>query len=58
MRGALDVIGPKYAIRLGDLREWHRIDVKCFRCGRVGVLYPATASSGSSSPACAGRICG
>jgi len=40
MRGEPDVIGPKYAIRLGDLREWHRIDVRCFRCGRVGVLYP------------------
>ena len=40
MRGEPDVIGPKYAIRLGDLREWHRIEAKCFNCRRVGVLYP------------------
>jgi hypothetical protein len=35
-----EVLGPNYAIRLGDLREWHRIEARCFRCGRVGVLYP------------------
>lgn len=35
-----EVIGPKYAIRLSDLCEWHRIEVKCFKCGRIGKLYP------------------
>jgi hypothetical protein len=25
-------IGPKYAIRLRDLRSWHRITARCFRC--------------------------
>jgi hypothetical protein len=40
MRGEPEVIGPNYAIRLGDLREWHWIEVRCFRCSRVGVLYP------------------
>ena len=40
MRDEPNGIGPKYAIRLGDLREWHQIEVRCFSCGRVGVLYP------------------
>ena len=40
MRGDPEVIGPKWTIRLGDLREWHRIEVRCFRCDRVGVLDP------------------
>jgi hypothetical protein len=39
MRGEPDVIGPKYALRLADLREWHCIEVKCSACGRIG-LYP------------------
>ena len=25
-------IGPKYAIRLADLREWHIVTATCFRC--------------------------
>jgi hypothetical protein len=25
-------IGPKYAIRLCDLRAWHRITARCFKC--------------------------
>ena len=25
-------IGPKYAIRLRDLRPWHRITARCFKC--------------------------
>jgi predicted nucleic-acid-binding Zn-ribbon protein len=24
--------GPKYAIRLSDLREWHIVTVTCFKC--------------------------
>jgi hypothetical protein len=26
-------IGPRYAIRLGELREWHIVTARCFRCG-------------------------
>ena len=40
MRGEPDVIGPKTALRLADLREWHWIEVKCSGCGRIGLLYP------------------
>lgn len=25
-------IGPKYAIRLSDLRDWHIVTATCFRC--------------------------
>jgi hypothetical protein len=25
-------IGPKYAIRLADLREWHIVTATCFQC--------------------------
>jgi hypothetical protein len=28
-------IGPKYAIRLRDLRQWHRITARCFRCSHT-----------------------
>ena len=31
-------LGPKYAIRLGDLRRWHIVTVTCFRCGHKGEL--------------------
>lgn len=27
-------IGPKYAIRLSDLCEWHILMARCFRCER------------------------
>jgi hypothetical protein len=40
MDGEPEVIGPKWTIKLGDLREWHQIEARCFRCSRVGVLYP------------------
>jgi hypothetical protein len=26
-------IGPKYAIRLGDRRNWHRLTASCLVCG-------------------------
>ena len=26
-------IGPKHAIRLADLREWHIVTATCFKCG-------------------------
>jgi len=51
MRDEPNGIGPKYAIRLGDLREWHQIEVRCFSCGRVGVLYPDQAEEAAHSPA-------
>ena len=25
-------IGPKYAIRLDDLRHWHIVTARCFKC--------------------------
>jgi hypothetical protein len=31
-------IGPLYAVRLGDLREWHVIVGTCFRCGHTGAV--------------------
>ena len=34
-------IGPRYQLRLEDLRDWHVIEVTCGRCGRVAVVYPA-----------------
>jgi hypothetical protein len=27
--------GPKYAIRLRDLRQWHRITARCFQCSHT-----------------------
>ena len=33
-------IGPKYAIRLRDLRPWHRIVARCFRCGHQTEFAP------------------
>ena len=36
----LDNIGPRYAIRLGDLRAWHRITARCLRCGHTHA-FPA-----------------
>jgi len=36
-----DIIGPKYAIRLGDLRPWHVLQVTCFSCRHVATVSPA-----------------
>ncbi len=36
------IIGPRYQVRLEDLRDWHVIEVTCGRCGREGLLYPST----------------
>jgi hypothetical protein len=33
--------GPKYNIRLGDLKPWHVLKVKCLRCNRVANVSPA-----------------
>jgi hypothetical protein len=36
-------LGPKYALRLSHLREWHRLEAKCFSnaCGNVALLDTA-----------------
>ncbi|MFZ1427909.1 MAG: hypothetical protein WAS21_14170 [Geminicoccaceae bacterium] len=33
-----EIIDPKYAIRLADLRECHVITATCFKCGYQGAL--------------------
>ena len=33
-----NILGPKYAIRLGDLRPWHIVTVTCFRCRHTAKL--------------------
>ena len=35
-----EILGPKYDVRLGDLRSWHVIAVTCMACGHVGVVHP------------------
>jgi len=42
---ASDRLPPRYAIRLEDLRRWHRIVVRC-SCGHAGVLPPARLKFG------------
>ncbi len=32
-----DGLPPRYAIRMEDLKRWHRIVVRC-QCGHVGVI--------------------
>ena len=34
-------LGPRYQVRLEDLRDWHVLEVTCGRCGREGVVYPS-----------------
>ena len=36
-----EILGPRYAIRLGDLRPWHVLRVKCLQCRRAATLSPA-----------------
>jgi hypothetical protein len=36
-----EVLGPKYSVRLGDLRPWHVLKVTCLRCRRAAVVSPA-----------------
>lgn len=33
-------LGPKYAIRLRDLRGWHVLSVTCFACRHQSTLLP------------------
>ena len=28
-------------MRVGDLRDWHVLQVTCWRCGHSGEIYPA-----------------
>ena len=32
------VLGPRYAVRLRDLREWHLIRVTCAQCRHEGTV--------------------
>jgi hypothetical protein len=32
------VLGPRYAVRLRDLREWHVIKVTCAQCQHEGTV--------------------
>lgn len=34
------ILGPNYAVRLRDLREWHRLAVNCCACRHVATLMP------------------
>jgi hypothetical protein len=35
------ILGPRYAVRLRDLREWHGLELTCFKCRHVGTVAPA-----------------
>jgi hypothetical protein len=35
-----DTLGPKYNVRLGDLRSWHVLQVTCLQCRRVATIHP------------------
>ncbi|MGF1623541.1 MAG: hypothetical protein ACFCVH_01545 [Alphaproteobacteria bacterium] len=39
-RNRNESIGPKYAIRLRDLRSWHVLSVTCFACRHQATLVP------------------
>jgi hypothetical protein len=36
-----EVIGPKYALRIHDLRNWHVLQVTCWKCGHISMVYPS-----------------
>jgi hypothetical protein len=42
---------PRYAIRLEDLRAWHRIEAACFHCNRKRVLELSAIMRGCSGDA-------
>lgn len=31
-------LGPRYALRLRDLRQWHILQITCSRCRNVGTV--------------------
>lgn len=33
-------LGPKYGIRLSDLKAWHAVGVTCFQCKRTSLVWP------------------
>ena len=33
-------IGPRYQVRLGDLRQWHLLEVTCLKCRHKGDIQP------------------
>jgi hypothetical protein len=35
-----EILGPRYGVRLGDLRPWHVLRVTCLACGRVESVDP------------------
>ena len=36
-----EILGPKYAVRLGDLRSWHILKITCLACRHEQTLYLA-----------------
>ena len=34
------ILGPRYQLRLEDLREWHRLEVRCIVCNHRGLIDP------------------
>ena len=36
-----EIIGPRYAIRLGDLKPWHVLKVTCLECRHESIVSPA-----------------
>ena len=41
-----DTLPPLFAIRLEDLRDWHVVIVRCYRCNREGEVWPARLKRG------------
>lgn len=35
-----ETLGPRYAVRLGELRQWHILRATCVRCRHVGIVEP------------------
>ena len=35
-----DIIGPRYAIRLGGLKPWYVLKVACLQCRHTSVVSP------------------
>ena len=36
-----EILGPKYEVRLGDLKPWHVLKVTCLQCRRAVTVSPA-----------------
>ena len=36
-----EILGPKYDVRLGDLKPWHVLRVTCLQCRRAATVSPA-----------------